>query len=433
MTGAVLTATANNASRAYGATNPVFTVSYSGFVNGDGTNVLSGAPLLTTSAMTNSPVGAYTITNTIGTLVATNYTISLANGSLTVTGAVLTATANIGIAANNKVYDGTPAATISSNNVILLGVVAGDTVNLVTNGYTATFASVGVGNGIGVTVSGLTLTGASATNYTLTQPVGLTANITAKALTVTSIPAPVITSICLTNGVVTITWNSVAGGIYRAQYIDNLNGAGWNDLLPDMTSTGLTTTQTNVVGNAPQRFYRIKLLNPGITANNKVYDGTTVATISSNNVALSGVVGGDTVSLSTNGYTANFASAGAGNNIGVTVSGLTLTGTSATNYTLTQPVGLTANITPATLTVSADNYSRAYGATNPVLTASYSGFENGDTIGVLSGNPALNTAATTNSPVGTYAITVGPGTLSATNYAFSFTNGLLTVGQATLR
>src|SRR5208337_2366880 len=83
VTGAVLTATANNATRAYGAANPVFTVSYSGFVNGDGTNVLSGAPVLTTSAMTNSPVGAYTITNTIGTLVATNYTVSLVNGSLT--------------------------------------------------------------------------------------------------------------------------------------------------------------------------------------------------------------------------------------------------------------------------------------------------------------------------------------------------------------
>ena len=40
VTGAVLTATANNVSRAYGATNPVLTVSYSGFVNGEGTNVL---------------------------------------------------------------------------------------------------------------------------------------------------------------------------------------------------------------------------------------------------------------------------------------------------------------------------------------------------------------------------------------------------------
>ncbi|HTY85967.1 MAG TPA: MBG domain-containing protein, partial [Candidatus Acidoferrum sp.] len=92
VTNAVLTATANNASRSYGSTNPVFTVNYSGFVAGDSTNVLSGAPVLTTSADTNSPVGVYTITNTMGTLVAPNYTVSLVNGSLTVTGAVLTAT-----------------------------------------------------------------------------------------------------------------------------------------------------------------------------------------------------------------------------------------------------------------------------------------------------------------------------------------------------
>ena len=64
-----------------------------------------------------------------------------------------------GITANNKTYDGTTAATISSNNVVLNGVLAGDTANvrLSTNGYTASFASAGVGNGIGVTVGGLTL------------------------------------------------------------------------------------------------------------------------------------------------------------------------------------------------------------------------------------------------------------------------------------
>ena len=62
--------------------------------------------------------------------------------------------------------------------------------------------------------------------------------------------------------------------------------------------------------------------------------------------------------------------------------------------------------------------------------ASYSGFVNGDTATVLSGSPALNTSAVTNSPVGTFAITVAQGTLSATNYGFSFTNGVLTVGKA---
>ena len=338
VTGAVLTATANNATRAYGAANPVFTVSYSGFVNGDGTNVLSGTPLLSTSALTNSPVGSYVITNSLGTLVATNYTVSLTNGTLTVTGAVLTATVNTGITANNKVYDGTTAATISLTNVVLTGVVSGDTVSLSTNGYTANFASAGVGTGIGVTISGLSLTGPSAGNYTLVQPVGLTANITAKALTIASaVPPPVITSIQLTNGVVTITWSSVTGGIYRAQYINSLNGGGWTDLSPDVTATGSTATQTNAVGNATQRYYRVVLLNPGLSANNKVYDGTTAATINLSNVVLVGVVNGDSVSLVTNGYTANFASAGVGTNIPVSVGGLTLTGGSATNYTLTQP------------------------------------------------------------------------------------------------
>ena len=48
-----------------------------------------------------------------------------------------------------------------------------------------------------------------------------------------------------------------------------------------------------------------------MTANNKAYDGTTAATISSNNVVLSGVLAGDAanVRLATNGYVANFASA----------------------------------------------------------------------------------------------------------------------------
>ena len=44
----------------------------------------------------------------------------------------------------------------------------------------------GVANGIGVTVSGLTLSGTAADNYTLSQPVGLTANITAAGLTIAS-------------------------------------------------------------------------------------------------------------------------------------------------------------------------------------------------------------------------------------------------------
>jgi len=59
-------------------------------------------------------------------------------------------------------------------------------------------------------------------------------------------------------------------------------------------------------------------ISSGITVNSKVYDTTTTATLTSNSVVLAGVLSGDTsnVKLSTNGYTANFASASAGTGIG---------------------------------------------------------------------------------------------------------------------
>ncbi len=50
-------------------------------------------------------------------------------------------TVSSGLSANNKPYDGTATATLTSNNVALAGVLAGDTGNvmLVTNGYAANF------------------------------------------------------------------------------------------------------------------------------------------------------------------------------------------------------------------------------------------------------------------------------------------------------
>jgi hypothetical protein len=84
------------------------------------------------------------------------------------------------------------------------------------------------------------------------------------------------------------------------------------------------------------------------------------------------------------------------------------------------------------LTVKADDKIRGYGATNPPLTVTYSGFASGDDFNVLSGSPALSTVADTNSPVGVYPITVSQGSLSNANYNFSFVNGALTVTQAVL-
>src|SRR5207253_1712193 len=101
---AVVTVTANNASRAYGVANPTFTASYSGFVNGDTAAVVSGSPSLTTPATASSPAGSYTITAAQGTLSATSYTFAFVNGTLTVNGAALTVTANSG----TLTYGGAP-------------------------------------------------------------------------------------------------------------------------------------------------------------------------------------------------------------------------------------------------------------------------------------------------------------------------------------
>jgi phosphotransferase system IIA component len=184
-----------------------------------------------------------------------------------------------GVTATNKIYDGTTTDTLSDRGDSPVGAFAGDVgnVSLVNAGASGTFASANVGTGIVVTASGFTITGSAAGNYTLIQPTGLTANITAATLTIL-----------------------------------------------------------------------------GVSANNKIYDGTTTATLSDSGDSLLGVFPSDVgnVTLNNSGASASFASANVGTGIALTASGFTITGPAAGNYTLTQPTGLTANITPVALTIS---------------------------------------------------------------------------------
>jgi len=91
----------------------------------------------------------------------------------------------------------------------------------------------------------------------------------------------------------------------------------------------------------------------------------------------------------------------------------------------------TLTINPAVLTIAANNQTMTFGAPVPALTYTPAGFAGGDTAAVLSGSPQLSTTATSTSPAGTYTISIGPGTLAAANYTFSFVNGTLTIVPAT--
>ena len=75
-------------------------------------------------------------------------------------------------------------------------------------------------------------------------------------------------------------------------------------------------------------------MTPAVDAANKVYDGTTAATLTS--CTVTGAIGGDVVACT---GTASFDTANVGTGKTVTVSGLTLTGAAAGNYVLSSTHG----------------------------------------------------------------------------------------------
>src|SRR5436305_8021235 len=80
----------------------------------------------------------------------------------------------------NKVYDGNPTATVTLSD----NRVAGD---VFTDSYTsASFSDKNVANGKAVTVGGISISGTDTGNYTFNTTASATANITARALTVTA-------------------------------------------------------------------------------------------------------------------------------------------------------------------------------------------------------------------------------------------------------
>ena len=115
-----LTVAANNAARQYGSTNPSFTASFSGFVNGDTPASLGGSLACTTPATPTSSVsgGPYPI-NCSG-LTSANYAISYVPGALIITPAPLTVAANNAArpyGSKNPAFTGSVAGLLNSDPV----------------------------------------------------------------------------------------------------------------------------------------------------------------------------------------------------------------------------------------------------------------------------------------------------------------------------
>ncbi|SOD13369.1 MBG domain-containing protein [Pedobacter xixiisoli] len=418
---ALLSITADNKTKVYGAAVPIMTVSYSGFVNGDTQTNLTSQPILSTSATAASSVTGSPYAITASGAASSNYTISYVPGTLTVTQKTLTITAGN----QTKVY-GAPVPTLTAS---YNGFVNGDTeTNLTTQptlSTTATAASSVAGSPYAITAAG-----AASSNYAITYVPG-TLTVTTAALTITAnnqtkvYGAPVPTLTASYNGFVNgdtetnlttqptlSTTATGASSVAGSPYAITASGAASSNYAITYVPGTLTVTKAPLT----------------ITASNqtKVY-GAPVPTLTA---SYSGFVNGDTpLSLTTQptlSTTATAASSVLGSPYAITASGAV-----SSNYAIIYVPG-TLTVTTAALTITASNQTKVYGAPVPTLTASYSGFVNGDTPLSLTTQPTLSTTATAASSVfgSPYAITASGA--ASSNYAITYVPGILTVTPAAL-
>jgi trimeric autotransporter adhesin len=335
---APLTVKADPKTKLYGAANPTLTATITGYVNSETSAVLTGEPALSTTAATTSGVASYTITTAIGTLASANYSFGLVDGTLAVTKAPLTVTAD-----NKTRASGAADPTFTAT---LTGFVNGDTSAVVTGA--ATFSSMA------------TPTSAVGT-YPITPALG--------TLTATNYAFTTFTNGTLTVGQTSqaLTFGALANKTYGA------------------AAFAVSATATS-----------------GLAPSYSIVSGP--ATISGSTVTITGA---GTVVV-------RASQAGDG------------------SHTAAPPVDQSFTVTPAVLTVTATNQARVYGAANPALTVSFTGFVNSDTVAALTLAPVASTSATATSNVGTYPITVTGGI--STSYTFAPIAGTLTVitGSATV-
>ncbi|GGC01819.1 two-partner secretion domain-containing protein [Pseudoduganella buxea] len=275
-----------------------------------------------------------------------DYTTKVASGAID-------ARAWVFAQADNKVYDGNRAATLSLRGTPNVG----NSVALVAG--SATFDNKNVGTTKPVAFTGYTLGGADGAKFALFAPFGST--------------------------------------------------AGSGTTMADITPRPLTVT---AIGN------------------DKVYDGRRagVVALADNRVA------GDLLGITATA--ANFVNANVGNGKAVTVTGIKLTGADAGNYSANTSAATAADITPAPLTVRANDASKTYGQTLALSPSAFTqkGLVNGETIGSV--NPAsAGTSADAGVAGNPYAIVpsgASGGTFAPSNYVITYLNGALVVHQAAL-
>ena len=284
-------------------------------------------------------------------------------------------TVTSGITASDKTYDGTTTATLDCTGAVFVGKVENDDLTIVS--ATGAFADKNVGTGKTVTITGLTFGGTAKENYTLAESgnqSSITASISAKGITASG----------------TITANKVYDGNTTAVFDDSgvtLDGKVDGDDISytatgsfadknvgtgksvTISSEGLSgadvgnynLTSSTVSISTTASITAAEITVSGITAENKVYNGNTTATLNYSGVTFIGKIDGDVLTVTATG---TFEDANVGTGKTVTISNLTLGGADAGNYTLAgsgQQETTTADIIAQAVTITLTMNGWTYG------------------------------------------------------------------------
>jgi trimeric autotransporter adhesin len=350
---------------------------------------------------------------------AGNYT--LANTTTTTTADIGRAALALAAVADSKTYDGTTAST---GGVTETGLISGDSIS----GLSQSFDSRNAGNrNLSVNGNYTINDGNNGNNYTVTTHTA-SGTIGKASLTLSAISdSKVYDGTTASSGAVQ------EAGLVSGDTLTNLSqsfdskNAGARALA---VNSGYSINDGNngnnyaVTANTAAGSITPKALTvTGQAATDKTYDATTNATLSGGNLA--GVVGSDDVSLVSG--TGTFSDKNVGANKAVAVTGSGLSGADAGNYTVANPAGLTANITPAALTLSAGADSKVYdGTAVSAGTVSVTGLMGSDSVsGVSQSFDSKNAGSRTLAVNGGYTVNDGN---TGHNYtvATSSANGTIT-------
>jgi hypothetical protein len=428
-------------------------VSFSGFVHGEDATVLSGTLVITRSNAGTEAAGDY-----VGVLVpsgysSSNYVISYANGNYQ----ILPAQSLLIRIQNVTSSYGTSAAYAITGAEYLDG--DGATLRVLTqtahNGNTYTFSD-GLGGSVTFTVTpeNAVISSAgylSAGTYELS---GVDASITGNNFahldytgnhTVTPIAlTPVAGGVSkVYDGTTAMTGLTMdLTGLLAGDAV-GVNASGSFNSRNAGNNVGYAISNIQLTGVDAANYYLTTggfsgtdgLISPrmitasGITANDRIYDGTRDATLSLSGYTLDGVIAGDAVTLDTSGYTALFGDKNVGVGKAVTLSGLGLTGADAGNYLFTQPTQLTASITPRPITLSAIPWSKEYDGTTDApgaVPTTSEALRAGDTFTLLGEQYATADAGTGLTLVPIWAIDDGNGGANYQVTAVNSTAGVIT-------